>query len=240
MAGSTLVGLGLIAVAVLLRVAFLGDRQLFRDEAASWLTAHYPLPDLVAHTTHEAYPPLYFVVLKGWTWLAGDSEGALRSLSVLFGLAMVLIGWRWATESLGRRAGLVALAFLAISPLAIANARDARMYAMESAFTTLAWWLTWRLASGRSQGRRRWIDAAALAVAVAAEMWTFSFGLPVAGLQLAVAVVPWIRHRLLSEHPGARSHPAGSRHLSPLASEDDRRVRWTAVLDADSHPAGPW
>ncbi len=197
-ARTIVVAVGLIAVAILLRIAFLGDRQLFRDEAASWLTAHYPLPDLVAHTSHEAYPPLYFLVLKGWTWLAGDGEAALRSLSVLFGLAMVLIGWRWATESLGRRAGLVALAFLAISPLAIANARDARMYAMESAFTTLAWWLTWRLASGRSQGRRRWVDAMILAIAVAVELWTFSFGLPVAGLQLAVAGVPWIRHRLPS------------------------------------------
>lgn len=191
----TVVAVGLLAVAVVLRAAFLGDRQLFRDEAASWLLAQYPLPELVAHASGEPYPPLYALVLKGWGWLAGDSEIALRSLSTVFGFAMVFVGWRWATESLGRRAGLIALAFLAISPLAIANAKDVRMYAMDSAWTTLGWWLTWRLASGRSKGPRRRTDAAALVLATAAELWTFSIGLPVAGLQFAVATLPWIRHR---------------------------------------------
>jgi mannosyltransferase len=195
----TLVAIGLLVATLAFRVAFLGDRQLFRDEAASWLLARYPLPQLITHAGAEPYPPLYALVLKGWVSLAGDSEVALRSISVLFGLALVLIGWQWARESLGRRAGLIALAFLAISPLAIANARDVRMYAMDSTWTTLGWWLTWRLASGKSQGPRRRIDAAILAIAVAAELWTFSFGLPVAALQLVVSAVPWMRHRRI-EH----------------------------------------
>lgn len=59
----------------------------------------------------------------------------------------------------------------------------------------MGWWLTWRVASGRSNGRRRRVDAAALALAIAAELWTFSFGLPVAALQFSVAAVAWIRHR---------------------------------------------
>jgi 4-amino-4-deoxy-L-arabinose transferase-like glycosyltransferase len=185
----------LVAIAVALRTAFLGDRQLFRDEAASWLLAQYPLSQLISHAAAEPYPPLYALILKWWLQIAGDSEVALRSLSVISGLAMVLVGWRWASESLGRRAGLIALALLAISPLAIANARDVRMYALEAAWTTLGWWLTWRLASGRSSARRRAIDAAALALAVAAEVWTFSFGLPVAALQFAVAAMAWLRHR---------------------------------------------
>lgn len=190
-----LLPIGLLALAVLLRAAFLDDRQLFRDEAASWLLARYPLAQLVAHAAAEPYPPLYALVLKGWIWLAGDSEAALRSLSTLFGLAVVVVGWRWATESLGRGAGLIALALLALSPLAIANARDARMYAMDTAWTTAGWWLTWRLVSGRSEGRRAKGDAVALALVVAAELWTFSFGLPVAALQFAVSVLGWIRNR---------------------------------------------
>jgi mannosyltransferase len=192
---STLVAIGLLGLAFGLRASFLGDRQLFRDEAASWLLARYPLPQMIAHTAAEPYPPLYPLVLKGWTWFAGDSEVALRSLSTVFGMATVLVGWRWASESIGRRAGLIALVVLAISPLAIANARDVRMYAMESAWTTTAWWLTWRLASGRSLGGRRRIDALALALTVCAELWTFSLGLPIAALQFAVATLPWIHRR---------------------------------------------
>jgi hypothetical protein len=122
--------------------------------------------------------------MHGWLGLAGDSEVALRLPSVLAGLALVLIGWRWAHEALGRWPGLVALAVLALSPLAIANARDARMYALESAFAVSAWWLTWRLLSGRSTGRAgRLRGAVLLGLAVAGELWTMALGVVVAGLQ---------------------------------------------------------
>lgn len=228
---SVLLALALLAVAVVLRTAFLGDRQLFRDEAASWLLAGYPLPQLVAHAAGEPYPPFYAVVLKGWISLTGDSEVALRSLSTIFGLAMVLVGWKWASESLGRRIGLIALALLAISPLAIANARDARMYAMDSAWTTVGWWLSWRLASGRSKGLRRGIDAVALVVAIAAELWTFSFGLPVVALQFAASTVGWFRNRRMANALAPVAIVAGGAAFLPwlpttIASAGGRQF-WT-------------
>lgn len=230
---SFIVPLCLIALAIALRAAFLGDRQLFRDEAASWLLAQYPLPQLISHAAGEPYPPMYALILQGWLHFAGDTEVALRSLSVAFGLVMVLVGWRWASESLGRRAGLIALALLAISPLAIANARDARMYAMDSAWTTLGWWLTWRLASGRSNGRRRRIDAAALALAIAAELWTFSFGLPVAALQFSVAAIAWIRHRRMESALAPAVIVAGGATFLPwlptTAINAGGRPFWTPV-----------
>jgi len=191
----TAAALALLAAAVWLRVAFLGERQLFRDEGASWLLARFPISDLVKHAQAEPYPPLYPLTLKAWTLLSGDSEAALRALSVLFGMIMVVAGWRWAIEALGRHAGLVALALLSFSPLALANAKDVRMYAMESAWTTLSWWLLWRVASGRSRGRRRQVETLALALTVAAELWTFTLGLGVAALQLGVACLLWLRWR---------------------------------------------
>lgn len=179
----------LVVLAVAFRLLFLGERQLFRDEAASWVTAVYPIPELLARVAAEPYPPLYFLVLRAWTAVAGEGEAALRSLSVAAGLATVAVGWRWAHEALGRWAGLVALAVLVLSPLALANAREARMYALESAFATAGWWMTWRLLSGRaSSDRARLAHGALLAVAVAVELWTLSIGVAVAGLQALVIV----------------------------------------------------
>jgi 4-amino-4-deoxy-L-arabinose transferase-like glycosyltransferase len=134
--------------------------------------------------------------MHGWLGLAGDSEVALRLPSVLAGLALVLIGWRWAHEALGRWPGLVALAVLALSPLAIANARDARMYALESAFAVSGWWLTWRLLSGRTIDRAgRFREAALLGLAVAGVMWTLALGVVVAGLQGLVVVAAVVVER---------------------------------------------
>lgn len=134
--------------------------------------------------------------MHGWLGLAGDSETALRLPSVLAGLALVLIGWRWAHEALGRWPGLVALAVLGLSPLAIANARDARMYALESAFAVTGWWLTWRLLSGRSRGRSaRLAEAVVLGLAVAGELWTMALGVVVAGLQGLVVLAALVVDR---------------------------------------------
>jgi len=143
------------------------------------------------HSLPGPYPPLYALLLGGWIRLLGDTEVVLRAFSVVAGLAALLAGWRWAHEALGRWPGLLAMGLLAVSPLAVANARDARMYSLETAFATICWWLTWRLASGRASGSRGVgrpvVSAVGLALASAGELWTLSLGLPTAFLQFVVA-----------------------------------------------------
>jgi hypothetical protein len=110
-------------------------------------------------------------------------------MSVAAGLVVVAIGATFAWQALGRRAGIVALALIAASPIAILNARDARMYALESAFAAGAWWLVWRQLQAPPRGRHwRLVQRVALPVCVAGEMWTLPFGLPLAGLQLFAAI----------------------------------------------------
>ena len=179
----------LAVVAVLTRVTFLGDRPLFRDEAASWLASTFTPDELVIHLAGEPYPPLYPLLLRAWTGAFGDSEAALRSMSVVAGLVVVAVGATFAWQALGRRAGIVALALIAASPIAILNARDARMYALESAFAAGAWWLLWRQLQPPPEGRHwRLAQRVALPVCVAGQLWTLPFGLPLVGLQLFAAV----------------------------------------------------
>lgn len=169
---------------------WLGEKELFRDEAASWLESRYPLQELFRVASTEPYPPLYALLLKGWMALAGDGETALRALSVLAGLVVVLTAWRWAHEALGRWPGLVVLLVLSLSPVAISNARTARMYSIETAFATIAWWMTWRLITGRAADRRALgIHGVVLAIAGAGEVWTMALGPPTLALQLLVALV---------------------------------------------------
>jgi len=180
-----------LAIAAVLRFVNLGNRQLFRDEAASWLLSSYPLGTMLDHARFEAYPPLYPVALSGWTGLFGDGEAAMRTLSALAGLVTLAVVWAWARETMGRRYACVALALAGLSVLLIDDARDARMYAIETAFATTGWWLTWRLVTlglpERAIGRGTILTAAVLAIAVAGELWTLALGLPSAALQLAFA-----------------------------------------------------
>ena len=190
----------LILAGVALRLVGLGVRDLFRDEAASWLLSRYSFEDLVRHTTSEAYPPLYPLLLQAWTWVWGDGEVAMRLLSVTAGLVMLLAAWRWAAEALGTGASLVVLGLVAFSPMAMADARNARMYALEGMFATLAWWFIWRLLHRGRIGAARRGDQLLAAAFVAGELWSLAFGLPVAALQAIAVAIVWLH---------ARSDPAG-------------------------------
>lgn len=189
----------LLAGAAALRFVLLDARELFRDEAASWLLARSPWGDIVARSSSEPYPPLFPFALKAVVEILGDGPVALRSLSAVAGLGMVAVTWAWAREAIGVRAAVVAGLLVALSPLALANAREARMYALESLFAVLAWWLLWRLLAGPRDGTPRWLVAAGTALAVAGELWTLPTGAAAFGLQAAVvAVLAWRRQ------PGTR------------------------------------
>jgi 4-amino-4-deoxy-L-arabinose transferase-like glycosyltransferase len=187
----------LFAFAAALRVAFLGNQQLFRDEATSWYLANHSLGDMLRLGAHETFPPLYLVLLKGWMALFGDSETAIRSLSVVAGLATLGVTWRWARDAVGAVEAWIAGAVVAVSPLLVANSRDARMYSLEGLFVTGAWWVLWLLVVDGDDWtrRRRTVVAIALGLLVGGEVWTLSLGIPNAGLQLAFALVAlaWLR-----------------------------------------------
>ena len=184
------VPVAILAVAAVLRLANLGGRELFRDEAASWLLSSYPLGSMLDHARLEAYPPLYAVGLKLWTGLFGDGEAALRTLSAIAGVATLIVIWAWGREALGRVPACIALGLAALSVMLIDDARDARMYAIETAFATASWWLTWRLAilpARRAPWRSLVPTASVLAVTAAGELWTLAFGIPTAALQVVFA-----------------------------------------------------
>jgi mannosyltransferase len=89
----------------------------------------------------DGNPPLYPLIAKGWTALFGRSDASFRGLSTLLGVAtvlpLVLLGRRF----LGRAGGLWAGLLLAISPLAIELANEARAYALLQFLAAGTTWL---------------------------------------------------------------------------------------------------
>ncbi len=124
------------------------DAEALRDESPAAVARHLlnSLRDTVARTRADVHPPLYFVLLDGWTLIAGESVFVVRLLSTFFGL----IGLA-ATYTLGRRlfdhqTGLVALLVLATAGMFIYYSRETRMYTLLLALSALAtlayvrWW----------------------------------------------------------------------------------------------------
>jgi mannosyltransferase len=126
--GVTLLAAAAGAVIISLMI---GLRQsVWFDEAYSVLLAKQPVLDLIRLTSVDAQPPLYYLLLKGWASVFGWSELALRSFSAIAMGGAVILGALLVKRTFGVRAALMALPFVALSPLLLRYGFEIQMYAL--------------------------------------------------------------------------------------------------------------
>lgn len=145
--GKALIGIGLLCLmAFSLRTHRLDASALWNDEGLSLYRAHAPWSEILRGSivlrglhpieTIDNHPPLYFVLLKTWIALAGDSEFALRFPSVFASILLIPLVWATWKRLKNFTAAWMAAILLAVSPLYLWYGQEARMYtllALESA-----------------------------------------------------------------------------------------------------------
>ncbi|CRM01671.1 MULTISPECIES: glycosyltransferase family 39 protein [Pseudomonas] len=120
----------ILALAMVLRFYHLTSAAIWGDEGSSLLLSEYALADLWFHAAHDVHPPLYFVLLRGWIEVFGDSIWSIRSMSAIPGAVVVGLGI-WLTRQLStRRAALLAGILLALLPTAVRYSQEVRMYSL--------------------------------------------------------------------------------------------------------------
>jgi 4-amino-4-deoxy-L-arabinose transferase-like glycosyltransferase len=151
----------LMRCAVLAAVVFIVvgiTRPVWLDEANSVLIAKTGFAGIVDGLSRENNFPLYYFVLSVWMRLFGDSEIAVRSLSAIFYLggcaAAFAVTRRLAGES---RSGWYGALFYALSPLAIRQAQNIRMYALLGMLCGWSVWCWLRVIRDRDESRGAWI-----------------------------------------------------------------------------------
>jgi uncharacterized membrane protein len=192
----------LLLFAFAVRVLTLGQQSIWFDEGWSWHLAKMPLAEMALTTAGDRSPPLYYALLHGWIALAGQSEFAMRFISVLADVAtvaLVIALTRLLTRS--RSAALAAGVLYALNPFAIWYAQEVRQYALVAALCTastlfLVKWLSqmgngeWRM-ENRSVFRiphsPLLISAIALALAVYCHYYAI-FLLPAHFLVVLIAI----------------------------------------------------
>jgi len=120
-----------LSLASFLRLYNLTWNSFDNDEAFSWATSHRPLLQLIEESFHmqgDPHPPVYWVMLKLWMMIAGESEVAIRSLTVFFGIIFIALTFALARKLFSPSAGVAASLFAALSSYLIWNSQDARMY----------------------------------------------------------------------------------------------------------------
>lgn len=139
-----------LLIAILLLAAFLRfyrlDAQSFwNDEGNSARLAERTLDLIIEGTASDIHPPAYYILLHYWRAIFGQSEFALRSLSVVAGLALVLFTYLLGRDLFGDPAALMAAFLGAISPFAIYYSQEARMYTLLAALSVTSTFFALRL-----------------------------------------------------------------------------------------------
>jgi mannosyltransferase len=114
----------------------------------------------------ESTPPLYYLLAWLWSRPLGTGEVGLRSLSALAGSASIVVVYLGAVAlPLPRRAGLIAAAIVAVSPVMIWFSQDARAYALAFLLAALSFLFFARARRGGVRDLVWWSLFSALAIA---------------------------------------------------------------------------
>ncbi|MGP2836359.1 glycosyltransferase family 39 protein [Serratia nevei] len=155
----------ILIFATVIRFISLTDNYFWADEASSVLISRYDMATLLHHASFDVHPPLYYLLLHGWMALFGDSIFAVRSLSLVFGVATVGLAITLSRRVVNERVALLTGWLMAIMPMAVHHSQQARMYSlmgmlMISATMALVLWL-------KTPSSRRYLTIYALLMTLA-------------------------------------------------------------------------
>jgi 4-amino-4-deoxy-L-arabinose transferase-like glycosyltransferase len=134
----------LLLAAFFVRAWGLADQSLWYDEGYSVMLARQDAARIVEQTARLDFnTPLHYLALRAWTALTGSSEFSARYVSVFAGVVTVALAAPLAIlpVSLRRRRNFargLAVGLVALSPMSVSVAQEARMYALLACLCALA------------------------------------------------------------------------------------------------------
>jgi len=192
-----------LLVAFALRLYRIGDANLWWDEALAVWAIRKGLLGATLWTASDVHPPLYFWSLWGWVQLVGESEFAMRILSLSFGLLTVAVAYPLGRKVGGELVGILASLFTGVARFHVWWSQEMRMYVLAGLFLTLSLygfirWLESALQKDEQDRQlntraARWLAICALAnVAALYTLYLSAVILVVESLVLALA---WWQYR---------------------------------------------
>lgn len=167
----------LLAVLVLaagLRWELLGTRPLWLDEAYSVRIAGKTFYEILAFLRiSDAHPIGYYALLALWIRWVGVGLAAMRALSLICGVAAVVLTWRLSRQLFSPAVGIVAAAVVALNPFQIIVSNEIRMYPLLACLVLVSTWTLWR--ASQSPGRLWWWGGYGASVALLGYTSYYSF-----------------------------------------------------------------
>jgi uncharacterized membrane protein len=117
---------------ICLRLLKLGEESLWLDEAFTWYySKKLSVAELFVNRIKAGHFPFYFIFMKHWINLFGDTELSLRFPSFVFGILSLAVFYLLLKHSLNSKfVRIWAFLMFALSTFSIEIAQEARMYSI--------------------------------------------------------------------------------------------------------------
>jgi uncharacterized membrane protein len=150
--------LAIILLAAILRFHMIDHQSLWNDEGNTLRLVERSIPALLDAASHDIHPPGYYLALKGWWTLTGESEFALRAFSAFMGILTVACVYALGRALFAPGVAVLASGLVALNAFSVYYSQEARMYAMLALVAAAAmlvfirwtarpsWWLAFALA----------------------------------------------------------------------------------------------
>jgi hypothetical protein len=186
----------LLFVFAALRLWNIGTYSLWGGEAFTMIGVAHDWRGLISYVVADiVHPPLFYVLLKIWIALGGDSLLWLKLFPVLFGIALVVPFLLLSRElGLGRRETSLALLLVAVNGYLIHYAQELRMYSLFTFLALCSFWLFLRFVRSADRSRRDllWLTAVNLLL-----IYTHYYGWLAVGLEF-LSLLIWQRGKILA------------------------------------------
>lgn len=151
--------LGVLALALIVRLLSLGAKSFYEDEGYTLFLAQGAPGQVISKmlTFNEPHPPLHFLLINMWNRLwpifkptGMPYEAFTRLSTVIFSLAGIYMLYLLGVKLFNRRTALLAAVFITLSSFHIRYSQEIRMYIMVLFFITGSFYFLIRLMEERN------------------------------------------------------------------------------------------
>jgi hypothetical protein len=120
----------ILALFVLLCLITINKFGIWHDESYSATLIELPFSELFRRTGLDVHPPLYYLVLKVWVIIFGDSVAAMRMLSLACATGAITVYWSILDRHFNRRVANAGALGISLGAFTLRYAQEIRMYGM--------------------------------------------------------------------------------------------------------------
>jgi 4-amino-4-deoxy-L-arabinose transferase-like glycosyltransferase len=230
----------LIFLGFALRLCRIAYQSVWWDEAHAVQVARGGLAAVLNTPAGVAWthPPLHYGLLAGWTHLAGFSELSIRYLSLIGSVLLLPVAYLVVRRLFDRPTALVSMAVVALSPLYVIYAQEARVYAILPLLYLLLLHTLHRLTEmDPPVSLRPWLALSLVEVLILYAHFIVALGIIYANLTV---MVDWLRRRRFPLRAWVGSQVLAAAPFVPwlwnMAHHLDNIRPWMSVGETETGP----